>query len=171
MYDKMIGVDPSEPTEAEHQAKAITKPRYMIWRETLSSTATLGFRIEGVKLANNKPLHEEFKTVRTREEVSRHLKKFVKKSEIRRKLLDELMNIRIALEKSEFFMHHEVIGSSLLFVYDSHNQARVSIIDFGKTIPLPDGMTTNHRTPWQEGNHEDGYLFGLDNLISIWEAL
>jgi 1D-myo-inositol-triphosphate 3-kinase len=83
MYDKMIGVDPSEPTEAEHQAKAITKPRYMIWRETLSSTATLGFRIEGVKLANNKPLHEEFKTVRTREEVSRHLKKFVKKSEIR----------------------------------------------------------------------------------------
>lgn len=46
MYEKMIQIDSAAPTEDENRAKGITKPRYMIWRETISSTANLGFRIE-----------------------------------------------------------------------------------------------------------------------------
>lgn len=65
----------------------------------------------------------------------------------------------------------QVVGSSLLFVHDGSGNANVWLIDFGKTTLLPDGQTLDHRIPWQEGNREDGYLLGLDNLIRILESI
>lgn len=53
MYEKMIQIDKDAPNEEENRAKGVTKPRYMVWRETISSTATLGFRIEVSWLNNN----------------------------------------------------------------------------------------------------------------------
>ena len=47
----------------------------------------------------------------------------------------------------------------------------VWLIDFAKSIPLPGDVKVSHRAPWVEGTHEDGYLLGLDNLISLMTLL
>lgn len=73
-------------------------------------------------------------------------------------------------EKSKFFMSHEFIGSSLLLVADGVGKTGVNIIDLAKTEERPLGML-DHRSKWVLGNHEDGCLFGLDNMISIWREV
>jgi len=57
-----------------------------------------------------------------------------------------------------------LIGSSLLFVHDN-SKAKIWLIDFGKTIAIPDGVTIDHKSPWEVGNHEDGYLTGVEVLF------
>ncbi|KAA8583182.1 hypothetical protein FQN60_015728 [Etheostoma spectabile] len=152
MYQKMVEVDPEAATPEENLQKAVTKPRYMQWRETISSTATLGFRIEGVKKEDG-TVNRDFKKTKTREQVIEAFHDFVKGNK-------DILNCYLSRLK-------EVIGSSLLFVHDSKGRAKVWMIDFGKTTPLPEGEELTHRVSWQEGNREDGYLSGLDSLVDI----
>ncbi|XP_050404810.1 inositol-trisphosphate 3-kinase A isoform X3 [Patella vulgata] len=171
MYQKMIEVDPNAPTEEENQQQAITKPRYMQWRDEMSSSVDLAFRIEGIKKSDGAS-SKDFKKTKGRDKVLETLKSFIGENpEVINKYIQRLRAIRITQESSEFFKRHEVIGSSLLFVHDNTGNANVWIIDFGKTEPIPDGKCIDHRTEWVEGNHEDGYLNGLDNLISVLEEI
>ncbi|XP_041092295.1 inositol-trisphosphate 3-kinase Cb [Polyodon spathula] len=171
MYEKMIAVDPEAPTPQERSQQAVLKPRYMQWRETLSSTATLGFRIEGIKKADG-TCNTNFKKTKHREQVQQAFEDFVEgNTSVLKKYLVTLKELRTALEKSDFFKSHEVVGSSLLFVHDYTGLVRVWMIDFGKTVKLPDSETLDHRIPWVEGNREDGYLYGLDNLVDIMGAM
>lgn len=45
-----------------------------VWRETISSTANLGFRIEGIKKDDLKS--KDFKTIKTKEEIKDMFKEF-----------------------------------------------------------------------------------------------
>ncbi|GBP84517.1 Inositol-trisphosphate 3-kinase A [Eumeta japonica] len=170
MYEKMIQIDPKAPTEEEHRSKGVTKPRYMIWRETISSTATLGFRIDGVKKADGTS-SKDFKTTKTREQILEEFGEFTKgfPNSVPR-YLERLKSIRETLMDSHFFKTHELIGSSLLFVHDKR-RASIWMIDFAKTVPVPENLSIDHNSMWIVGNHEDGYLIGLNNLISIFESL
>nr|XP_046268452.1 inositol-trisphosphate 3-kinase A [Scatophagus argus] len=171
LYKKMVEVDSGGPTPEEHSQRGVTKPRYMQWRETMSSTNTLGFRIEGIKKCDG-TCRTDFKKTRSKQDVIQVFKDFVGGNvSIIKSYLSRLTDIQQALKMSEFFKQHEVIGSSLLFIHDHTGNAQVWIIDFGKTTALPEGQTLNHDIPWQEGNREDGYLWGLENLIHTLESV
>ena len=68
------------------------------------------------------------------------------------------------------FFPLKLIGSSLLFVHDK-NKADIWMIDFAKTYPVPEGKKITHNSLWEFGNHEDGYLVGLESLIKIFNTL
>jgi len=52
----------------------------------------------------------------------------------------------------------------------SEPEVRVHMIDFAKTSPLTEA-SISHRRPWEMGNHEDGYLTGLDSLINAFQEM
>uniref|UniRef100_F1L1F8 Kinase n=1 Tax=Ascaris suum TaxID=6253 RepID=F1L1F8_ASCSU len=170
LYQKMIAQNPAEPTDEERHEMAITKLRYMQFRERESSTASLGFRIEAAKMPGG-VLKKSFKKVKTRDEVIDTLRAFFgDHSEIvRKQFLCRLRRLRDAAQRSYFFKHHEVVGSSLLLVYDDFH-ASAWMIDFAKSVPI-EGRIIDHRSEWKLGNHEDGYFTGLDNLIKIIDEM
>ncbi|XP_064598159.1 inositol-trisphosphate 3-kinase homolog isoform X2 [Liolophura sinensis] len=169
LYEKMIRLDPDAPTPEEHDERAITKLRYMQFREQESSTASLGFRIEAIRVSGQTPI-TDLKKVKTKEEVGAVIERFINSSEgIRKSIEDKLLHLRQCFEKSEFFKSHELIGSSLLVMFDNRGTTGVWMIDFAKTLSVE--HTVTHREPWVLGNHEDGYLTGLDNLIQVFTDL
>eukprot|EP00038_Savillea_parva_P002574 m.115560 g.115560 ORF g.115560 m.115560 type:complete len:496 (-) comp10882_c1_seq2:1488-2975(-) len=172
LLEKMMKLDPNEPT-AEEKEHGITKLRYMTYREEMSTSKTLGFRVEGIRLAGEPP-QNDFKLISTRKEVEEVIESFLPPpdSSVRRDIVDGLIGVlkelRAALEMSTFFMEHEFIGSSLLILYDRTGTKGAWMIDFGKTTKVDRPIT--HMKPWELGNHEDGYLLGLDALIDIFTS-
>ncbi|KAK7112454.1 hypothetical protein V1264_011907 [Littorina saxatilis] len=165
LYDKMVMIDPDAPTEEEKKQEAITKLRYMQFREQENSTADLGFR--KIRMSGQPPNTNLKKTKRKEQQVAEVMLSFFKSQMSPLKsLLTRLIEIRDKFENSIFFKGHEIIGSSLLIVYDE-DSCNAWMIDFAKTFPVDTGLTLDHRTSWEIGTHEDGYLSGLDNLIQI----
>lgn len=87
------------------------------------------------------------------------------------RIMNDILRLRDGVQKSAFFQSHEFIGSSLLFAIDCNCQSCVHLIDLAKTRGLPDGITVDHRSRWELGNHEDGFLFGVDSIVSCWQEV
>lgn len=183
LYLKMIKIDPLAATEEENRTSTVTKLRYMQFREEQSSSSSLGFRIEAIRLRGHEVIGD-LKKVKLRKDVSNTLATFFHPGGllVQNQLLQRLKEIRTKFEESPFFRVHEVVGSSILILYDdcSVSSGHVGdggcnvgawLIDFAKTRPLPEGITIDHRSPWIYGNHEEGFLFGMDALIQMIEEL
>ncbi|KAG6442641.1 inositol-trisphosphate 3-kinase homolog isoform X2 [Manduca sexta] len=169
LYEKMVRLDPNAPTETEHLARAVTKLRYMQFREERSSSAEQGFRIEAVKLPGQPPL-TDLQNVREPHQLAATVARFLGKDErARRAIAARLREIRDQFERSDFFKTHEIVGSSIFIIYDDE-RVGAWLIDFAKTRRIPGGAYVNHRAPWQQGNHEEGFLYGLDRLIHTIET-
>lgn len=166
LYQKMVAIDPNAPTAEEHAIKAVTKLRYMQFRELQSSSSSHGFRIEAMKCRGSPPV-TDLKKVRSDQEVFQTMAMFIgSREDVKERFLKRLYEIRSKIEQSEYFQTHEVVGSSVFMIFDDY-KVGVWLIDFAKTNALPEGVTVNHRNPWVQGNHEEGLLFGLDQLINV----
>lgn len=168
LYEKMICEDMSAPTPKEHESQAISKYRYLDWRDRISSSRDLGFRIEA-QTSKGKS-RKDFKSVRNQSEVANVMTMFADNPSIVQQYLERLKLIRSLCSASHFFRSHEMIGSSLLFVHDD-KKASVWLIDFEKSTRMPETNTILHTVPWEEGTREDGYLIGIDSLINIFTEL
>ncbi|XP_013099836.1 inositol-trisphosphate 3-kinase homolog [Stomoxys calcitrans] len=169
LYQKMIKVDPQAPTAEEHAQQAITKLRYMLFREAMSSSQSKGFRIEAIRLKGKAPM-KDLKTVRSSEQIAQTIDQFLNSKKcVQKELIKRLKHMRSVIEKSPFFQTHEIVGSSIFIVYDDV-KVGCWLIDFAKSRPLPDNVKVNHRSDWIPGNREEGLLKGMDELIHAFES-
>lgn len=185
LYERMLKLYPSQVTEEDRAKQGVTKLRWMTLRDMSSTVRTLGFRIDGIagyRRGQKGDLVEELTRLRQRSEVCDEFCTFAKVAatddgrepngisavELAERILEVLQSMHAAFENSTFVHDHECIGSSLLLVVDAYGKAGVFWIDFGKTKPLPKGVKVTHRNPWEPGNHEDGILTGLDNMVLAW---
>ena len=71
---------------------------------------------------------------------------------------------------AEWFGTHELVTSSLLFLYDAEPTSSappgVWLYRFNYTQQV--AAPISHRDEWAFGNHEDGYLTGIDSLCELW---
>jgi len=175
---KMASVDGSSLTE-EERISGVTKLRYMQFREVRSSTATLGWRVEGVRRVDDARRVSTYpapKLLQSRPELEGALRWFCqRRPAVRAAFTRQLEALQAALESSSWFASNELVSSSLLFLYDdflfSTAPPGIWMIDFAKTVPLPPGQTLTHRAPWSPGNREDGYLTGIESLLDMYKGL
>ena len=171
LYEKMIRIDPKAPNEKERSEKSITKLRYMDYRDSISSTKTLGFRIEAVKSVDGGAT-KDFKTLKDFDAVVAEFRRFCGATDLALSFLKRLRHLREVLRTSAFFRSHQVVGSSLLFAHDAAGNLGVWMIDFCNTDPLPAGVEITHLEPFvRRQHHEDGYLIGVDNILRIFEEI
>jgi 1D-myo-inositol-triphosphate 3-kinase len=183
LFGKMVKKFPSALTAEENESKAVTKHRYLMVTDAQTTTVELGYRIEGIAgYRRNHPgsMQEELVAIQSREASCEAFMAFAEiaasddgqtadgasSSDIASQIQQNIAEFARVLGRSEFFRDHECIGTSILIVADTTGKVGTFWIDFAKTYPCMQKIT--HTSCWERGNHEDGVLRGVDNLVLAW---
>ena len=165
LLKKMDALDSTAATETERESGGITKLRYMQFRERTSTSSTLGFRLEGLTVADlvlpqangaagdggdggeacgsqvasvqlEVPSKEILSKISTEEGVLAQLRGFVRgDAQLKELYLQRLRAIQSTLSACRAFSEHQFINSSLLFVHDVRARAR-TFATTGRAVPL-----------------------------------
>ena len=201
LLTKLAEVDPTAPTAEETAAGGVTPLRYLQALDGLSSTASLGFRIDACRSLVGGETAESFyhkgsvknvggtlqdlplpegktlQTLKAEEDVITAFCTFMQRdAALAEAAMQKLQGIIAALERSPFFASHVFLRTWLLMVYD--DEARVpslelKLMNFPFSYALPEGATLTHTEPW-DGTadcHEDGYLTGMRSLERVLAAV
>ena len=162
-------------TDQDHLDGAITQARYLSMKDALSSSASDGFRINAARLRSEVvPLHQLSMTISV-------FHRFLVRAAIQPRVLamavQELKKLHATLEASELFMCHSLYASSLLLILHDDPEAEtpvaVRIIDVAGLVARERQVThvlAEESLPLASEDLQDGYLTGLENLISFLEC-
>jgi 1D-myo-inositol-triphosphate 3-kinase len=186
LFKKMLDKFPEHLSAEERAAGAVTKHRWMTLRDANSTIASLGFRVDGwagCKESSRADINRQLCEASSANDVASIFNEFAQMAatdegqhvgtvcpqRLAEKIKEELQHMRHSLAMSHFVQRHEFVGTSALIIADAYGKVRVAWIDFAKTQPMPEGMQLTHTDVWIPGNHEDGFLAGLDGLVRAWD--
>ena len=179
-------LDPKSVTPQDEAAGGVSQLRHLDILDSLSSTASLGFRIDAAKTVvdgalDTLPLPEGHKSLATLKEegdVAAALSTFVQGDEsIAKAAAIKLDVICAALGRSQvFWPRHCLLRSTLLLVYDDaeREHTELKMVNFAFSYKLPeDAPPISHVAPWDgtPDSHEDGYQTGVTSLARIFRRV
>jgi phosphatidylinositol phospholipase C, delta len=165
ILDIKMGVTSAAPDADKEKKKSMEA------KDKSTTTVSLGIRIVGMKVYN----HEEKKWIKhdkpwgkalTDDTINDGILEFFDTGDKKRDWRQDVVapfTEQLLLIQKHFRKQTDLqfISSSLLFVYDAVGDAKcvVKMIDFAHVFPLSDG------------EHDEGYLTGLKNLLPVFEGM
>jgi hypothetical protein len=167
-------------TAEEKEAGAVPLHRYLEFLDTISTSRTLGFRIDAAKTVVNGsldllPLSEgtTLNTLADEAQTAEAIAIFLQRDAgLAVATLLKLKTLEAALMRSTFFARHVFLRTTMLLVFDDAHRSKgvdLKIMNFGSSYALPPSMTVKHTEPWDgtAESHEDGYLTGVRSLLRV----
>ncbi|KAL7675194.1 hypothetical protein ACOME3_001458 [Neoechinorhynchus agilis] len=121
-FQEIRSEDESALTDKEKETQTVSKEKYLKWRDNVSSTSTLGFRIQAIRKWYE-DTKDQYQKLKNREDIKNEIEYFVGSStKVAAKFVKRLRSLKCTLLLSRYFRRHEV---SLLIFMDSQTAKNV----------------------------------------------